>query len=160
MARPPPLSVPPEFLCAARRFVLLDAQGIPSPGRDRRRRAPTRLGQRGHSADELRVSLSHKLGGPRPSADNFLNSSELCSIRQTKWCPRPLRTCSGSIPVLSQKLLNCFHDRLLDRKDAFRIYKRFRRIIEVDVFDIEIRNQCVAVPKRPADFETTIQKRV
>ena len=57
--------------------------------------------------------------------------------------------------VLSQKLLNCFHDRLLNRKDALRIDKRFRRIVEVDVFNIEIRDQCVAVPERTANFKTT-----
>ena len=88
------------------------------------------------------------------------NSSELCSIRQTKWCPRPLRTCSGAMPVLSQKLLNCFHDRLLNCKDALRIEKHFRRIIEVDVFNIEVRNQCVAIPERTADFKTIVQKRI
>ena len=39
--------------------------------------------------------------------------------------------------VLSQELLDCFRDRLLNRKDAFRIDKRFRRIVEVDVFNVE-----------------------
>ena len=40
--------------------------------------------------------------------------------------------------VLLQNPLDCFHDRLLNRKDALRIDKRFGQIIEVDVFDIEI----------------------
>ena len=62
--------------------------------------------------------------------------------------------------VLSQKLFNCFHDRLLNRKDALRIDKRFRRIVEVDVFNIEIRDQCVVIPERTANFKTTIQKRI
>ena len=62
--------------------------------------------------------------------------------------------------VLSQKLLNCFHDRLLNRKDALRIDKRFRRIVEVDVFNIEIRDQCVVIPERTANFKTIVQKRI
>ena len=51
-------------------------------------------------------------------------------------------------------------DWLLDRKDAFWIDKGFRRIVEVDVFDIEVRNQVRAVPERPANFKAAVQKQI
>ncbi len=63
-------------------------------------------------------------------------------------------------PVLLAEAADCLFNRLLNGKHAFWIDKRFRRIIEVDVFDIEVRNQPVAVPKRTADFEAIIQKRI
>ena len=63
-------------------------------------------------------------------------------------------------PVLLQKPLNGLLHWLLDGEHAFRFDKRFRRMIEVDVLNIEIRKQCVAVPEGTADFETIIQKRI
>src|SRR5581483_1886349 len=40
--------------------------------------------------------------------------------------------------VISQKLLDCFCNRPLNRKDALWIDKRLHRVVEVDVFDVEI----------------------
>ena len=62
--------------------------------------------------------------------------------------------------VLTQELLNRFHDRLLNPKDALRLQKCFSRIIEVDVFDIKICNQARAVPKRPVNFKAAVQKQI
>jgi hypothetical protein len=62
--------------------------------------------------------------------------------------------------VLVQKLLDGLFDWLLYGEDPLWIDERFRRIIEVDVFDIEIRNQGLAIPKGAADFEAMIQKRI
>ncbi len=154
MVRPPQPSAPPEFPCAARQLVLPDAQGIPSPGRDRRRHAPTRLGQRGHSADELRFRISTSSKG-RARAP-IISRTRLSFVRCARQNDARGRSEHAAVQCRTRlELLNCFHDRLLNRKDALRIDKRFRRIVEVDVFNIEIRDQCVVIPERTANFKTT-----
>ncbi len=71
--------------------------------------------------------------------------------------PTTAQNVEGFDSVFLQNPLNGLLDWMLNRKRPFWIDERLGRIVEVNVFDIEIGDQSLAVPERPADFKTAVQ---
>ena len=59
-----------------------------------------------------------------------------------------------------QKTGNCLFYWHLRRENALWIEERLCGLVEVNILDIEICDERFAVPKRAADFESVVQKRV